>query len=43
MENNNRRQFLKKSIMGITGAALLPSNLNIKGGFEANKSAIPEF
>ena len=42
MENNNRRQFLKKSIMGITGAALLPSNLTIKGGFEANKSATPE-
>jgi len=42
MENNSRRQFLKKSIMGITGAALLPSNLTIKGGFEANKSATPE-
>lgn len=29
MENNNRRQFLKKSIIGISGAALLPSNLSI--------------
>ncbi|MCX6253150.1 MAG: aldo/keto reductase [Bacteroidia bacterium] len=29
MENNNRRQFLKKSIIGLTGAALLPSNLSL--------------
>jgi predicted aldo/keto reductase-like oxidoreductase len=28
MENNNRRQFLKNSIIGISGAALLPYNLN---------------
>src|SRR5674476_627231 len=27
MENNNRREFLKKSILAISGAALLPSNL----------------
>jgi predicted aldo/keto reductase-like oxidoreductase len=26
---NNRRQFLKKSIIGLTGAALLPSNLRL--------------
>jgi uncharacterized protein len=26
---NNRRQFLKKSIIGLTGAALLPSNLSL--------------
>ena len=32
MENNNRRQFLKKSIIGISGAALLPANLNIGAG-----------
>jgi predicted aldo/keto reductase-like oxidoreductase len=38
MENNNRRQFLKKSIIGITGAALLPANLNIG----ASKTGPPE-
>src|SRR5665647_152096 len=27
MENNNRREFLKNSILAISGAALLPSNL----------------
>ena len=27
MENNNRREFLKKSILAISGATLLPSNL----------------
>ncbi len=29
MEKNNRREFLKKSILGISGAALLPINLRI--------------
>lgn len=29
MENNNRRQFLKKSIIGISGAALLPVNISL--------------
>jgi uncharacterized protein len=29
MENNNRRQFLKKSILGISGAALMPSILKV--------------
>jgi predicted aldo/keto reductase-like oxidoreductase len=28
MENNNRRDFLKKSILGVSGAALLPGTLN---------------
>jgi uncharacterized protein len=28
MENNNRRDFLKKSILGVSGAALIPANLN---------------
>ncbi len=28
MENNNRRQFLKKSIIGLTGAALVPGTMN---------------
>ena len=29
MENNNRRQFLKKGLIGISGAALFPSYLTI--------------
>jgi len=29
MISNNRREFLKKSLIGISGAALLPSNLRI--------------
>jgi predicted aldo/keto reductase-like oxidoreductase len=37
MENNNRRQFLKKSIIGISGAALLPSALNLGTVAEAIK------
>ena len=31
MENNDRREFLKKSIIGISGAALLPSALDLNG------------
>jgi uncharacterized protein len=38
MENNNRREFLKKSIIGISGAALLPSDLD----FGAGKACPPE-
>jgi predicted aldo/keto reductase-like oxidoreductase len=38
MENNNRRQFLKKSIIGLSGAALLPVNLNLSAG----KTSPPE-
>jgi len=30
MRNNNRREFLKKSFMGISGAALLPSGLKLR-------------
>jgi predicted aldo/keto reductase-like oxidoreductase len=30
MRNNNRREFLKKSFMGISGAALLPSGLKMR-------------
>ena len=30
MRNNNRRDFLKKSFMGISGAALLPSGLKLR-------------
>jgi uncharacterized protein len=38
MENNNRRQFLKKSIISLSGAALLPINLNLGAG----KASPPE-
>jgi uncharacterized protein len=38
MENNNRRQFLKKSIISLSGAALLPVNLNLSSG----KTSPPE-
>ncbi len=36
MENNNRRDFLKKSVMGISGAALLP------GAIKAAETSIHE-
>jgi uncharacterized protein len=42
MENNNRRQFLKKSIIGISGAALLPSNLNFGASTKADKPGPPD-
>lgn len=32
MENNNRRQFLKKSFIGLSGAALLPANISLGRG-----------
>jgi len=32
MVNNNRRQFLKKSILGLSGAALLPFSLKMSAG-----------
>ena len=38
MENNNRRQFLKKSIIGLSGAALLPGTLDLSSG----KTSPPE-
>jgi predicted aldo/keto reductase-like oxidoreductase len=38
MVNNNRRDFLKKSIIGISGAAFLPVNLSS----DANKAIPPE-
>lgn len=38
MENNNRRQFLRKSIIGLSGAALIPVNLN----FVTSKAIPPE-
>ena len=42
MENNNRREFLKKSLIGISGAALLPANLGINTGAELIKSGPPD-
>jgi predicted aldo/keto reductase-like oxidoreductase len=36
MENKNRRQFLKKSIIGLSGAALLPSTI-----FTGKSKAVP--
>jgi uncharacterized protein len=32
---NNRRQFLKKSIIGLSGAALLPANISFSKGISA--------
>lgn len=42
MENNNRREFIKKSILGISGAALLPSNLKIGMAAESLNGDRPE-
>jgi uncharacterized protein len=42
MESNNRREFLKKSILGISGAALLPSGLKLGMAGDTVKPARPE-
>ena len=42
MENNNRREFLKKSLLGISGAALIPSSLKPGSGSEGIKAGPPE-
>lgn len=42
MENNNRREFLKKSFLGISGAALLPSNLKLGMTGKSIKDDQPE-
>jgi uncharacterized protein len=42
MKKNNRRDFLKKSVLGISGAALLPSAMKIGSFGEAYKSVPPE-
>jgi uncharacterized protein len=42
MESNNRREFLKKSILGLSGAALLPSNLKTGMVEESLKSGQTE-
>lgn len=44
MENKNRRDFLKKSILGVSGAALIPGALKASGSFGPDsvvKSALP--
>jgi predicted aldo/keto reductase-like oxidoreductase len=38
MENNNRRQFLKKSIIGLTGAALVPGTMNSYSSVSPSKT-----
>ena len=42
MENNNRREFLKKSILGVSGAALMPSILKVDSGETAIKGGPPD-
>ena len=42
MENNNRRQFLKKSIIGLTGAALVPGTMNSYASVSPSKTAAPD-
>jgi predicted aldo/keto reductase-like oxidoreductase len=41
MENNNRRDFLKKSILGVSGAALIPGTLNASVPGNSGIAAIP--
>ena len=42
MENNNRRDFLKKSLLGISGAALLPGSLTTGFAGAPVKNVLPE-
>jgi uncharacterized protein len=42
MESKNRREFLKKSVLGLTGAALLPSNLRIGTDLRPDNYTLPE-
>jgi len=42
MENNNRRQFLKKSIFGLTGVALVPGTINRYTSVSASKSTVAD-
>lgn len=42
MENSRRREFLKKSIIGITGAALIPGSMKASLTGEQLKDKIPE-
>jgi len=40
MGNNDRRQFLKKSVIGISGAALMPAHLSLAAS-NADQSGLP--
>jgi predicted aldo/keto reductase-like oxidoreductase len=40
MENNDRRQFLKKSMIGISGAALLPAHMSLAAN-NTGQSGLP--
>ncbi|MCU0377456.1 MAG: aldo/keto reductase [Bacteroidales bacterium] len=42
MKNRNRRDFLKKSLIGISGAALLPSSAVIASGVEPIRASAAE-
>ncbi len=42
MENSKRREFLKKSVLGITGAALLQGNVRSAGSADIRQERIPE-
>jgi predicted aldo/keto reductase-like oxidoreductase len=41
MKNNNRREFLKKSLLGISGAALMPGTIKANSAFTSLNS-LPE-
>jgi hypothetical protein len=40
MENNDRRQFMKKSMIGISGAALMPAHLSLAAS-KTDQSGLP--
>ena len=40
MENNDRRQFLKKSMIGISGAALMPAHMSLAAS-KSDQSGLP--
>ena len=42
MKNNNRREFLKKSIIGLSGAAILPGAITAKIPGTPSRTAVPE-
>ena len=42
MEKNHRREFLKKSIIGISGAALIPGTISSGLNLKPEKSQIPD-
>ena len=42
MEKSKRREFLKKSVLGVTGAALLPGNVRSAGSAPVSLKRTPE-